>query len=108
MIISVALFGFFLFTMRPISFAEWTWEQRAMGIMIAALVSYNSKHLCIILVIITDPFYGLVFAVSGWFFPFINALFTDMFLCSILLFWLLITDKIRYLLYLFSRMILKA
>lgn len=83
MVISVALFGFFFYTMKKVPLADWTWEQRAMCIMIGALVSFN------------NPFYGLVFAVSGWFFPFLNALFTDIFMCAILLFWLLITDKIR-------------
>ena len=42
-----------------------------------------------------DPFYGLQFAVHGWFFHFLNALLTMTYLSIFLLFGLLVLDKVR-------------
>jgi len=42
-----------------------------------------------------DPFFSFSYAVEGWFFPFLHSLFEILFMCVLVLTWLLVLDKIR-------------
>lgn len=81
--ISLLFTAYFIFELRKVPITEWSWEQRSILVMFVGLLCYN------------DPFFPFTFAVSGWFFPFMSALFEVTFSCILLLFWLLMMDKIR-------------
>jgi len=73
----------FLFALRKIAFAEWAWEQRALVLLLLALIGFN------------NPFFGLQYVARGWFFHFLDAFLNLTFLSLFLLFGLLVLDKIR-------------
>jgi len=82
--INIVVLIAFLWRMRRISFLNgWAFEQKAILVLLATLILYN------------DPFYGLTFIAKGWFFEFLNSVFETLFVSLILLFWLIIIDKIR-------------
>jgi len=65
------------------TFVNWTYEQRAIIMFAIVLVSYN------------NPIFGIKYAASGWFFPFVNSLAEITFLCVASLFRILLATKIR-------------
>jgi hypothetical protein len=81
--ITCILLVVFLWFMRAQPMDEWAWEQKALVILLLGLLGLN------------NPFYGLQFAVHGWFFHFLNALLTMTYLSIFLLFGLLVLDKVR-------------
>jgi len=82
-LISMAITIFYFFKMRKASTADWSWEQRAMGLLLIGLICNN------------DIFSPFRYATRGWFFPFMSSLMHVAFSCIVLLFWLLMADKIR-------------
>eukprot|EP01088_Endostelium_zonatum_P020901 TRINITY_DN792_c0_g1_i1.p1 TRINITY_DN792_c0_g1~~TRINITY_DN792_c0_g1_i1.p1 ORF type:complete len:486 (+),score=82.39 TRINITY_DN792_c0_g1_i1:201-1658(+) len=81
---NVAILIAFLWRMKSTPFFNgWAFEQKAILVLLSALILYN------------DPFYGLTFLSKGWFFEFLNSVFETLFISLILLFWLIIIDKIR-------------
>eukprot|EP00026_Physarum_polycephalum_P007636 Phypoly_transcript_07701.p1 GENE.Phypoly_transcript_07701~~Phypoly_transcript_07701.p1 ORF type:complete len:457 (+),score=40.01 Phypoly_transcript_07701:137-1507(+) len=73
----------YLWFMRSTPLDDWAWEQKALALLLLGLLALN------------NPFFGLQFAVNGWFFHFLDALFTMTYLSIFLLFGLLVLDKVR-------------
>jgi len=69
--------------MKKVPLYDWCWEQRAVAVLLGAVVLQ------------ANPFYGLEYAVKGWFFHFLEALFYVSFMTVFLLFALLSVDKLR-------------
>jgi len=78
---SITMVGF-LYTLRDAALDTWSWEQRALALLLVGLLAFN-------------PFFGLQYVVKGWFFHFLDALLYVLFLTDFLLFCLLAVDKIR-------------
>jgi len=70
---SIALFVVFLVFMRRLQWQEWTFEQKCVGASCISLILYN------------DPFYAFAFSITGWFFPFLQALFETLFMCVLMM-----------------------
>jgi hypothetical protein len=98
----------YLWCMRTTPLDDWSWEQKALAIQLVGLLALNSiapsfstfflpstLPLLSLLILCKDPFFGLQFAVRGWFFHFLDALFTMTYLSIFLLFGLLVLDKVR-------------
>jgi len=82
-IVSVAVMVFYFVKMRKAPTVDWSWEQRALALLLVGLVCHN------------DIFSPFRYATRGWFFPFMSSLMHVAFSCIILLFWLLMADKLR-------------
>jgi len=80
---SLIVTGAYVWTMHQVNVDQWNWEQRAMAVLLISLFMTN------------NPLFPFIFVAKGWFFPFLVSLFQTGFLSVLLLFWLLITDKIR-------------
>ncbi|GAM28108.1 hypothetical protein SAMD00019534_112840 [Acytostelium subglobosum LB1] len=83
MVLSSGLVIFYLYAMRTLSLSLWTFEQKFLFILLIALVLSN------------NPFFGFQYIVSGWFFPFLNSVFSIVFLCVFSLYSMTILDKMR-------------
>jgi len=81
--ITIIILIFFIARMRKTNFLDWSFEQKAVLILLVGLIFYN------------DPLYGFTFLAKGWFFEFLNSVFETLFISLILLFWLVVIDKIR-------------
>jgi len=69
--------------LRKTRFFDWSFEQKSVLFLLIALIFYN------------DPLYGFTFLAKGWFFEFLNSIYETLFISLLLLFWLVVIDKIR-------------
>jgi len=83
MIAQIAVLVVFVLKTKNMKFAKWQWEQKSLLILIFATILYN------------NPFYGFKYVVSGWFLPLLNEFFVTIFHCTILLFWLIASERTR-------------
>lgn len=80
----VALLAMMVFVvkMRGTKFAEWTFEQKSAFFLVLGLLLYN------------DILFPFEFWLRGWFFEFTNSVFEVLFIAGLMLFWLIVIDKI--------------
>jgi len=83
LIISVCFTVFFFLRMKKIPLEDWNWEQRSISLLLISLIFYNNF------------FFPFTYATRGWFFPFMSSLLEVTFRSLILLFWILMADKLR-------------
>jgi len=83
MIISCFGIIIFLIGMRKYSLTSWTFEQKFLFALFFSLLLSN------------NPLFGLQYATQGWFLPFLNALFTILFLSTFSIYSLITLDRVR-------------